>query len=306
VKIAPAHHKAHSFSDFRESFKLQLPSRTRFQCMIAPMHDRTHAVLLRLQSSILLKSFRRHSVNNMKHIEKVTLALSLLLIAILLQLFQADQLRSALAVTTTIAPQNQTSVGTFNGFDLFKVNHPPKSAIHCVGENFQEDRGYMFRSCRFDTFCFDTQLRDFVVYPYKPLNGSVYGKVRSSTHNPEEYTTVVAGSQNKRWWPAQAQEKHGIKTRIGRYQPHFVYTDDDSVPNSFYQFNATWLPFYRHQRSPYNPGEFVQILVRAQQCCLSASFISAMSAFITTPPTFYHIILQVTLCGTTFLGFTHC
>ena len=57
------------------------------------------------------------------------------------------------------------SDGYFNGFELFKVDHPPKTDIHCVGENFQEDRGYMFRSCRFTTFCFDTKLKDFVVYP---------------------------------------------------------------------------------------------------------------------------------------------
>lgn len=148
--------------------------------------------------------------------------------------------------------------GSFNGFDLFKVDHPPKSDIHCVGENFQEDRGYMFRSCRFTTFCFDTKLKDFVVYPEKPLNASIHGEVWSATHNPKEHTTVVAGSQNKMWWPVYA-DRDGIKTRIGRYQPKFVYADDDDdIPTSYYRFDATWLPFYRHQRSPYNPGELLR------------------------------------------------
>lgn len=151
------------------------------------------------------------------------------------------------------------SDGTFNGFDLHKVEGPPKTYIHCVGENFQEeeDRDYMFRSCRFETFCFDTNLNDFVVYPEKPLNASVHSEVWSATHNSKEITSVVAGAQGMNWWPVFWNERDGHKSKVGKYAPKFVYPDDkdEEVPTSYYRFNATWLPFFRHPRSPYNPGQ---------------------------------------------------
>ena len=126
---------------------------------------------------------------------------------------------------------------TFNGFDLYKVNKPPKTDIHCVGENFEENRSWLFRSCRFETFCFDTKLKDFVVYPKNPLNASVYGKLWTSTHNEKRYTAVAAGAQNKMWWPVYFNERGGLTTRIGRYRPQFVYEDDDDdIPTSYYRF----------------------------------------------------------------------
>ena len=140
---------------------------------------------------------------------------------------------------------------------LHKVDRPPRTDIHCVGENFQEeeDRDYMFRSCRFETFCFDTKLNEFVVYPEAPLNASIYSEVWSSTHNPDNYTSVVAGAQSMLWWPVYWNDRDGKKSRVGKYQPKFVYPDEDGIPTSYYRFDATWLPFHRHQRSAYNPGE---------------------------------------------------
>lgn len=145
--------------------------------------------------------------------------------------------------------------GTFNGFSLHKVDRPPRTDIHCIGENFEEDMGYVFRSCRFETFCFDTKLNEFVVYPERPLEGSKNDNVWSSTHNPKEYTSVAAGSQSKLWWPVYWNDRDHKKSRVGKYKPKFVYPDDEDIPTSYHRFNATWLPFYRHQRSPYNPGE---------------------------------------------------
>lgn len=115
----------------------------------------------------------------------------------------------------------------------------------------------MFRSCRFETFCFDTKLNDFVVYPENPLNASIYSEVWSSTHNSKEFTTMVAGAQGMNWWPVFWNDRDGKKTRVGKYRPRFVYPgNNDEVPTSYYRFNATWLPFFRHARSPYNPGKF--------------------------------------------------
>eukprot|EP00544_Gedaniella_sp_CCMP2646_P006542 CAMPEP_0202488970 /NCGR_PEP_ID=MMETSP1361-20130828/6839_1 /ASSEMBLY_ACC=CAM_ASM_000849 /TAXON_ID=210615 /ORGANISM="Staurosira complex sp., Strain CCMP2646" /LENGTH=366 /DNA_ID=CAMNT_0049118641 /DNA_START=357 /DNA_END=1457 /DNA_ORIENTATION=- len=82
-------------------------------------------------------------------------------------------------------------------------------------------------------------------------------KVWSSTHNPKEYTSVAAGAQSKLWWPVSWNDSDGKKSRVGKYQPKFIYPDDEDIPTSYYRFNATWLPFYRHQRSAYNPGHLV-------------------------------------------------
>lgn len=155
------------------------------------------------------------------------------------------------------APRTLQPDGTFNGFDLFKVDKPPHTDIHCIGENFQDERSYMFRSCRFETFCFDTLELQFVVYPDRPLNATLYEEIWSSTHNPENYTAMVPGAMNRQWWPVYWNERDGKKSRIGKYSPKFVYADSGNVPTSYYRFDATWLPFYRHQRSAYNPGHLV-------------------------------------------------
>lgn len=148
--------------------------------------------------------------------------------------------------TTTIPSAD----GTFNGFDIFFVDAPPRSTAHCVGENFQEDQSWLFRSCEYTTLCFDLDRRDMVVYRQTPVPLPDY--YWSSTQMHRNNTHVAGGSQPKTWFPILAQEQFGMKTRIGRFRPR-----SGKVPSSYYRFNATMLPFYRHPTSYRNPGHLL-------------------------------------------------
>lgn len=145
------------------------------------------------------------------------------------------------------AQKPQPPDGTYNGFDLFYVNAPPRSTVHCVGENFQNDRSWLFRSCEYKTLCFDIDRRDFVIYRDRPMQ--LPTEWWSSTQMDRNNTNVAGGSQPKTWFPVVAQEKTGLTTRIGRFRPR-----SGQAPPSYYRFNATMLPFYRHPTSYRNPG----------------------------------------------------
>ncbi|KAI2503407.1 hypothetical protein MHU86_11036 [Fragilaria crotonensis] len=121
---------------------------------------------------------------------------------------------------------------------------------HCVGENFQEDQSWLFRSCEYTTLCFDLDRRDMVVYRQTPVPLPDY--YWSSTQMHRNNTHVAGGSQPKTWFPILAQERFGMKTRIGRFRPR-----SGKVPSSYYRFNATMLPFYRHPTSYRNPGHLL-------------------------------------------------
>lgn len=140
--------------------------------------------------------------------------------------------------------------GTFNGFDIFYVGAPPISTVHCVGENFIEDKSWLFRSCEYTTLCFDIDRRDITLYRQKavPLPEHYW----SSTQMHRNNTHVAGGSQPKTWFPILAQDKFGMKTRIGRFRPR-----SGKVPSSYYRFDATMLPFYRHPTSYRNPGHLI-------------------------------------------------
>jgi hypothetical protein len=141
--------------------------------------------------------------------------------------------------------------GTLNGFDIFYVDAPPISTVHCVGENFIEDTPWLFRSCEYMTLCFDIDRRDVALYRQKavPLPEHYWSSTQMHHRNN---THVAGGSQPKTWFPILAQDKFGMKTRIGQFRPR-----SGKVPSSYYHFDATMLPFYRHHASYRNPGHLI-------------------------------------------------
>lgn len=136
--------------------------------------------------------------------------------------------------------------GTFNGFEIFYVDAPPRSTVHCVGENFEADRSWLFRSCEYTTICFDIDRRDFVTYEDEPL--PLPERWWSSTQMTENATHVAGGSQPKTWFPV----RKGRTSTIGLFRPN-----SRKAPPSYYRFDATMLPFYRHPTSYRNPGHLL-------------------------------------------------
>jgi hypothetical protein len=137
--------------------------------------------------------------------------------------------------------------GSFNGFDIFYVDSPPVTTVHCVGENFDDNRSWLFRSCEYKTLCFDIDRRDIVTYQDTPI--SMPNGWWSSTQTDGNDTHVAGGSQPKTWFPVVAEKIQGLKTKIGQFRPRA-----GNAPKSYYRFNATMLPFYRHPTSYRNPG----------------------------------------------------
>ena len=45
--------------------------------------------------------------------------------------------------------------GHLNGLDLFHINRPPVSHVHCIGENFDDENSYVYRSCEYKNLCYD-------------------------------------------------------------------------------------------------------------------------------------------------------
>mmetsp|Transcript_29661 Transcript_29661/g.48947 ORF Transcript_29661/g.48947 Transcript_29661/m.48947 type:complete len:506 (-) Transcript_29661:238-1755(-) len=167
---------------------------------------------------------------------------------------------NVLLVAEEKVPASPPSDGTFNGFDLYHVNHPPESHVHCIGENFQQDRSWLFRSCEYTTFCFNIDTKQYYIYAdEKPL--VVSKDVWSSTQVEKKDQLVSAGAQPKTWFPKIAEKKYKIKTRIGSFRPNVVYggssANNDNRPTSYYRLNATILPFYRHPKSFQNPGHLI-------------------------------------------------
>lgn len=144
--------------------------------------------------------------------------------------------------------------GSFNGFDLFYVNHRPKSSVHCVGENFNGDRSWLYRSCEFKTLCYDLDHRDFVYFRESnvPMPNELWW---SSTQLRPNRTLVAGGSQPRTWFPIVTEDVWNMTTRIGMYRPAVFV--GKSAPKGYYRFDATMLPFYRHPTSHRNPGHLL-------------------------------------------------
>jgi hypothetical protein len=58
-----------------------------------------------------------------------------------------------------------TADGTFNGYPIhLRETTEPQTLPHCVGEDYQTGRSWKQKSCKFEFFCFDTSVKEFVVY----------------------------------------------------------------------------------------------------------------------------------------------
>jgi hypothetical protein len=138
---------------------------------------------------------------------------------------------------------------SFNGFSIFHVDAPPKTTIHCVGENFDKERSWLFRSCELTTLCFDLNQRDIVMYV--DSSKDLADRWWSSTQVHPNQAIVAGESQPRTWFLAPPQSSSPIQ-RIGQFRPRI-----GKPPSSHYRLNATLLPFYRHPTSYRNPGHLL-------------------------------------------------
>lgn len=144
--------------------------------------------------------------------------------------------------------------GTFNGIPLyFKQDSQKYSSIHCIGETFQpSNHPWIYRSCHYRHFCFDTQRRDFVLFQ-SPQERKLDNYLKH--HDMMHVSTIISrrkqehsvsiGSLNTKWsWKAGVPRLE--------WTPRVVY---EETPPSYYEMNVTWIPF--HSMAGFNPGHLV-------------------------------------------------
>jgi len=163
--------------------------------------------------------------------------------------------------------------GHLNGLDLFHVDRPPASHVHCVGDNFDAKNSYVYRSCEYKNLCYDLDRKDLVVYADPPaVREDEDVELKSSTQLLSKEAAVLAGSQPKTWFKTYDERltyyhkrdgkrdttKNLRRAYLGRYRPR-INADRESRPSSYYQLsrNVTLLPYYSHPTAYRNPGHIL-------------------------------------------------
>jgi hypothetical protein len=157
-------------------------------------------------------------------------------------------------------PPDPNADGTFNGHPIYyREKEDMYSLSHCVGENYQSEKSFMHRSCRFSFLCFDTQEKEFVAFRspnesklHKHLDRRPFLDVSQSymTLGSNHSNTVSLGGINVKWgWKAD-----GIP-RLEWFPK--IKTSSPEEPLSFYELppQVVMVPF--HSTNGANPGHLV-------------------------------------------------
>ena len=153
--------------------------------------------------------------------------------------------------------------GTFNGYPIYKLEKHPfhnnanhhnhknmeklYSQFQCVGETWHDveehkrsrtlhEQSWMFRSCRFQVFCYDTEIQEYVIYldperhqdshadhHYHHTN-DLDGKVHAEPH-PSPQIRGILRSQNKQILQEVADKKRNTTTDF----KHPTFIDDTAT-----------------------------------------------------------------------------
>jgi hypothetical protein len=175
------------------------------------------------------------------------------------------QVQQQLSTTT------KTPDGFFNNVPIYfrDGSTPTFSSVHCVGETHHVDTAWMYRSCHYSHFCFDTNTSDFVILrsPAEKLfseqrqimnteSNGIY--ISSSLSMPTSNNLQVAvGGINPRWM-GKGHDKgiHKVKwsPRILDIPPP---STTDSPDLSFYELpdHVVLIPF--HSFAAHNIGHLL-------------------------------------------------
>lgn len=151
-----------------------------------------------------------------------------------------------------------TADGTFNGYPIhFQQRNDPTTIPHCVGENYQTGTSWKQKSCKFEFFCFDTTLKDFVVYQPQAeqsirhlVASRPFIDVSQSYLNPGPNRTnfLSLGGINAKW----GDNEKGIE-RL----KWFPQVRSGDGPLSYYELpsNVVMIPY--HAMNDANPGHLI-------------------------------------------------
>jgi hypothetical protein len=159
-------------------------------------------------------------------------------------------------------PPDPNADGTFNGYPVYfrEKKQDIYSLAHCVGENYQEGKAWMHRSCRFSFLCFDTAEKEFVVFQnpdepklYEHLAARPFLDVSQSymKRGANHSNTVSLGGINLKW---TARENGYPRLE---WFPRIVPADEVPESLSYYELppQVVMVPF--HSLNGANPGHMV-------------------------------------------------
>jgi hypothetical protein len=199
------------------------------------------------------------------------------LVVVVVNTFSTYDRSGVLMAEATTTTDSEEYEGTFNGYPIkYRVltsdssteqqPHAPavETIVHCVGENYQNTKSWMHRSCEFtEMFCFDVETKDYVVfqnqqdqhiYKYvdaKPLLDISQSYLKQST---TRRNTVSLGGINLKW---SMHPTKGIP-RLEWFPEIRNATDyNANSPLKFYELpkNVVMVPF--HSMNGANPGHLV-------------------------------------------------
>lgn len=139
-------------------------------------------------------------------------------------------------------------VGTLNGYDMYLVNETPRTKVHCVGDTYQEETSWLFRSCKYDLLCFDMDRLDFVIFQ-DDLSSTLPNGWYSSTLRQKDPVTgieVNAKPRNNAIYSTSDKQPGNL------FYPQIL--ESVEPPSSYYLLNVTIIPFFRYHIGYRNPG----------------------------------------------------
>ncbi len=150
--------------------------------------------------------------------------------------------------------------GIFNDYPIyFQERSEPRTRPHCVGEDYQPETSWKRKSCHFEFFCFDTSIKEFVVYQsisekkmYDLLDQRPFVDVSQSYLKPghNRSNSMSLGGINLKW----GLKENGIQNL--EWFPEIRQTPTNGAL-SFYELpsNVVMIPF--HSMNGANPGHLL-------------------------------------------------
>ncbi len=148
-----------------------------------------------------------------------------------------------------IGAEHGSPVGTLNGYDMYFVKEVPRTKVHCIGDTYQEETSWLFRSCEYNLLCFDLEQLDFVIFQDDLSTSLPHGWYSSTLreNNPITGIKVNAKPRNTAIHPPSEDQPSNL------FHPRIV-SEASERPSSYYLLNVTMIPFFRYYIGYRNPG----------------------------------------------------
>lgn len=138
--------------------------------------------------------------------------------------------------------------GTFSGLDVRYVDRARSSTVHCVGDNFEANRAFYFRSCEIQHLCMDTG------YPTKHF------EIYASQLQLKLNESIVEWKQDQDHAVVSSVMDTGVmEGRPVRFADDAWFPSVTQVSGNYYELpsDVVWIPFTAEYSYAKNPGHLM-------------------------------------------------